>query len=185
MPAGYFREAPVEVGLKEFLAKYFPEKNIIENISNGQIFFNSELFQSNPRSAGVDFLIASELIAKYLLTVDGVANVFTESVLRQGRFEEEGLKGMVIRGYNPRRSGDVAFVLEPGWYAAGQIVGTTHGSPYTYDTHVPILFYGHGIRKGSSVRYHTITDIAPTLSMLLRIKLPSGCTGQPVAELFE
>ena len=92
---------------------------------------------------------------------------------------------MVVRGYNPRRSGDVAFVLEPGWYSAGQVAGTTHGSPYTYDTHVPILLYGRGIKKGSSVRYHTITDIAPTLSMLLRIKLPSGCTGQPVAELFE
>lgn len=185
MPAGYFREAPVEVGIKEYLAKYFPDRNIIENISNGQIFFNNELFQSNPRSAGVDFLIASELIAKYLLTVDGIANVFTENVLRQGRFDEQGTKGMVIRGYNPRRSGDVAFVLEPGWYAAGQIAGTTHGSPYTYDTHVPILFYGNGIKKGSSVRYHAITDIAPTLSMLLKIKLPSGCTGQPVAELFE
>jgi hypothetical protein len=48
-----------------------------------------------------------------------------------------------------------------------------------------MLFYGHGIKKGSSVRYHTITDIAPTLSVLLNIKFPSGCTGQPVQEIFE
>ena len=92
---------------------------------------------------------------------------------------------MVIRGYNPKRSGDVAFVLEPGWYASSKIQGSTHGSPYTYDTHVPMLFYGKGIKKGSTVQYHPITDIAPTISTLLRIKFPSGCTGQPIAELFD
>ena len=92
---------------------------------------------------------------------------------------------MVIRGFHPKRSGDVAIVLQPGWFGSGSITGTTHGSPYTYDTNVPILFYGHGIRKGSSVRYHRITDIAPTLSMLLNIKFPNCCTGQPVEEIFE
>jgi predicted AlkP superfamily pyrophosphatase or phosphodiesterase len=185
MPAGYFQEAQVRADLEEYLKTYFPEKNIIEAISNNQIFFNNDLFQSNPRSAGVDFLIASELISKYLVTVDGIANVYTESVLRQARFEEEGLKGMVVRGYHPKRSGDLAFLLEPGWYSAGQVPGTTHGSPYTYDTHVPILFYGAGIKKGFSVRRHTVTDIAPTLSVLLKVKFPSGSTGEPVAELFE
>jgi predicted AlkP superfamily pyrophosphatase or phosphodiesterase len=185
IPAGYFNDALVESSLKEFLKKYFPEKDVIENISNDQIFFNNDLFQNNPRNAGVDFLIASELIAKFLIGTDGIANVYTESVLRQGRYDEGGMKGMVIRGHHPKRSGDLTFVLEPGWYAAGRPQGTTHGSPYSYDTHVPVLFYGSGIKKGSSVHYHSITDIAPTLSMLLKIKFPSGCTGQPVAELFE
>ncbi len=185
IPAGYFSGAFVESGLKEYLKKYFPDRDLIEKISNDQIFFNSDLFQTNPRNSGVEFLIASELIAKYMLTIDGVANVFTESVIRQGRYDESGIKGMVIRGHHAKRSGDISFVLEPGWYSAGQVPGTTHGSPYTYDTHIPILFYGSGIKKGSSVRYHTITDIAPTLSILLKIKFPSGCTGQPVAELFE
>ncbi|MEX1238653.1 MAG: alkaline phosphatase family protein, partial [Cyclobacteriaceae bacterium] len=91
----------------------------------------------------------------------------------------------IVRGYHAKRSGDVMIVLEPGWYGAGSIQGTTHGSPYAYDTHVPILFYGNGIKKGTSVQYHSITDIAPTISTLLNIKFPSGCTGQPVRELFE
>jgi arylsulfatase A-like enzyme len=75
-------------------------------------------------------------------------------------------------------------VLEPNWYSATRVQGTTHGSPYKYDTHVPIIFYGKGIKKGNSVKYHPITDIAPTLSMMLDIKIPSGCTGQPIEELF-
>ncbi|HEY5822978.1 MAG TPA: alkaline phosphatase family protein, partial [Cyclobacteriaceae bacterium] len=67
----------------------------------------------------------------------------------------------------------------------GGVTGSTHGSPYSYDTNVPILFYGWGIKKGSSVEYHPITDIAPTLSVLLRIKFTSGCTGQPIKEILE
>jgi bisphosphoglycerate-independent phosphoglycerate mutase (AlkP superfamily) len=63
--------------------------------------------------------------------------------------------------------------------------GTSHGNPYTYDTHIPILFYGAGIPAGSSVRKVSITDIAPTVSMLLEIPLPSGATGKPLLELFE
>ena len=63
--------------------------------------------------------------------------------------------------------------------------GTSHGNPYTYDTHIPILFYGAGIPAGSSVRKVAITDIAPTVSMILEIPLPSGATGNPLLELFE
>ena len=98
---------------------------------------------------------------------------------------EGGYKGMVIRGYSAKRSGDIAFIFEPNWVEYNREQGTDHGSPYTYDTHVPILFYGKGIKKGSSVQYHSVTDIAPTLSILLKIKFPSGCTGQPIAELFD
>jgi arylsulfatase A-like enzyme len=92
---------------------------------------------------------------------------------------------MAIRGYYPKRSGDIAFILEPGWYESGKIQGTTHGSSYTYDTHVPVLFYGKGIKKGSTSQYHSITDIAPTLSVLLKIKFPNGCTGQPIVEMID
>ena len=92
---------------------------------------------------------------------------------------------MTVRGYHAKRGGDVVIVLEPGWYPANDIRGTTHGSPWTYDTHVPMLFFGSGIKQGSTVRHHDITDIAPTISTLLNIKLPSGCSGQPIEELFE
>jgi hypothetical protein len=119
-----------------------------------------------------------------LMEQEGVANAYPESLLRQGRYDEGGIKGMVIRGYHPKRCGDVLFVLESGWYGAGRPQGTTHGSPYKYDTHVPMLFYGFGVRKGASVKYHPITDIAPTISTILNIKFPSGSTGQPIEELF-
>jgi hypothetical protein len=129
--------------------------------------------------------LVTELIGKYLMTMDGVANYYTEAILRQGDYNEGGIKGKVIRGFHIKRSGDITFILEPGWTESGSKQGTTHGSPYTYDTHVPALFYGYGIKKGSSVQYHSITDIAPTISALLNIKFPSGSTGQPVTELLD
>jgi predicted AlkP superfamily pyrophosphatase or phosphodiesterase len=185
IPGGYFSKNNAHQNIKDYLAKYFPNKEMIEDMSNEMIYFNSNMFQVNPREAGVELMIASELIAKYLLTFDGVANVYTESVLRQGNFDEKGMKGMVIRSYHPKRSGDLVYVLEPGWSTSSRPQGTVHGSTYTYDTHIPILFYGSGIKAGSTVEFHTVTDIAPTLAILLKTKFPSACTGQPVKELFE
>ena len=185
VPAGYFDENFVKAKLDEYLASYFPGRKFIEEVANGQFYLNPEAFQKDPKSAGIDMFIVTELMGKYLMTLDGVADFYTESILRESSYSEGGVRGTIVRGYNPRRSGDVVFVLEPGWFVGGSTRGTTHGSPYSYDTHVPGLFYGHGIKKGSSVRYHPITDIAPTISVLLNIKFPSGCTGQPVAEIFE
>jgi arylsulfatase A-like enzyme len=100
-------------------------------------------------------------------------------------YNETGVKGMMVRGYNFKRSGDVLVQLEPSWIPSSYPTGTTHGSAYSYDTHVPILFFGKGIKKGKSSAYHTITDIAPTLSVMLKIKFPSGCTGQPITEILD
>jgi predicted AlkP superfamily pyrophosphatase or phosphodiesterase len=185
MPAGYFSASNVRARLNDHMKQYFPDKEIIEEISGDQVFLNHSAFQNDPSSAGVQMIIATELVVKFLMAQEGIANVYPQSLIRQGDYNEGGLKGAVIRGYHAKRSGDIVFTLESGWYGASRIQGTTHGSAYSYDTHVPVIFYGRGIRKGSSVKYHAITDIAPTLSMLLNIKIPSGATGQPIEELFE
>jgi predicted AlkP superfamily pyrophosphatase or phosphodiesterase len=185
MPGGYFRPAYVESGLNDYLQKYFPGKKIIEKVSTEQIYLNSDVFNEDPKSSGIDFLIATELISKYLLTIEGVAQVFPLSLIRQSAYDEQSIKGKVVRGFNFKRCGDIAFVLEPGWLSWGGVTGSTHGSAYSYDTNVPILFYGWGIKKGSSVEHHNITDIAATLSVLLKVKYTSGCTGQPIREILD
>ncbi len=185
MPAGYFSDGQLKSRLDDFLNTYYPGKNYVENISNGQIFLNHDAFQQDPKTGGINLLIVTELIGKFLMTIDGVANYYTADMIRDGAYSEGGMKGFVIRGYNARRSGDIVIALEPGWFDAVSVQGTTHGSSYTYDTNVPALFFGRGIKKGSSVRYHPITDIAPTIAALLKIKFPSGCTGAPIEEIFE
>ena len=91
---------------------------------------------------------------------------------------------MLARGYFNQRSGDISFTLASGWLVGG-LTGTTHGSHYNYDTHVPVIFFGTGVSNGVSDEYHPITDIAPTLSILLKIKFPSGCEGQPIVEAIK
>lgn len=185
IPAGYFNSSKLVADLNAHLQQYFPNKKIVETVSGGQVFFDQDIFHNDPKASGVELIIATELTINFLLKQEGVANAYSENVLRQSQYDEGGIKGMVVRGYHPKRCGDVQVVLEPGWYPSEGVQGTTHGSPWTYDTHVPVLFYGKGIKKGFSVRYHSVTDIAPTISVLLDIKFPSGATGQPIAELFE
>ena len=185
IPAGYFKPAFVKAALNEHLQKYFPNKMLLEEVTSDQIYLNQAAFSEDPKTSGVDMLVATELITNFLLSTEGVAQVFSSATLRQINTDEVGIRGKVVRGYNPKRCGDIAFVLEPGWLSWGGITGSTHGSVYTYDTHVPILFYGNGIKKGSSSRFHTITDLAPTLSVLLKIKFPSGSTGQPITEILD
>ncbi|HOX82584.1 MAG TPA: alkaline phosphatase family protein [Chryseolinea sp.] len=185
IPAGYFSDAFLKAKLTEYLLTYYPNKTLISDINNYQIFLNQDAFQHDAKATGVDMFIATELIGKFLMSMEGISNYYTEASLRQGSYDEKSERGDVIRGYNAQRSGDIVYTLQPGWYESGSVTGTTHGSTYKYDTHVPILFYGKGIKKGSTSQYHAITDIAPTLSILLNIKFPSGCTGQPISEIVD
>jgi len=124
--------------------------------------------------------------ADYLITLDGVADVVTSSELNGADFLT-GARRLVQNGYNRKRSGDVAVIMEPGWIEYKEMYGkkgTTHGSPYDYDTHVPLIFYGWNIKQGQSMRPVSITDIAPTISALLKIPYPNGATGNPLTELF-
>jgi arylsulfatase A-like enzyme len=185
VPAGYIRSNQLVAGLNDFLAPYFPDRKMVRIISNDQLFFSNDAFSTDPAQGGMELMIATELATKYLMQQAGIAQVIPKSIIRQGDFNEGGVKGMAIRGYHHKRSGDLTIVFEPAWFDGARIQGTTHGSPYMYDTHVPVLFYGAGIKHGESVHYHAITDIAPTLSLLLKITFPNGCTGQPIGELFE
>jgi predicted AlkP superfamily pyrophosphatase or phosphodiesterase len=82
-------------------------------------------------------------------------------------------------GFNQKRSGDVLIVSEPGYISYSK-TGSTHGSPYNYDTHVPLLFFGKGIKQGHTLQKTEITDIAPTISALLGISFPNGSIGKPL-----
>jgi predicted AlkP superfamily pyrophosphatase or phosphodiesterase len=184
IPAGYFDQAKMEKGLNDYLSQYFPGVKVIEKFSNQQVFLDHGLFAGNPKTAGIDLLVATQLIARYLMTVEGISNVYTKSTIEEIPFNDSGERGMVARGYHPKRSGDLAFTMQPGWFG-GHALGSTHGSAYKYDTHVPIIFFGKGVNTGVSDSYQTVTNIAPTLSILMKLKFPSGATGQPITEAIK
>lgn len=96
------------------------------------------------------------------------------------------LRNRIQMGYNPRRSGDIYYVLEPGYYEFGawsSPIGTTHGEWNPYDSHIPLLFMGWKIRHGATSREVHITDIAPTVCQLLHIQQPNACVGEAITEI--
>lgn len=96
------------------------------------------------------------------------------------------LRDRMLRGYHPRRGGDIIFVTEPGYYNYGSWsspVGTTHGAWNPYDAHIPLLFMGWKVPHGATSREVHITDIAPTVCQLLHIQQPNACIGEAITEI--
>jgi arylsulfatase A-like enzyme len=92
---------------------------------------------------------------------------------------------MINNGYNPKRNGDIQIVLQPQYIEGYSQTGTTHGLWSPYDAHIPLLWYGWGIKQGKTNRETYMTDIAPTLAALLHIQMPSGCVGKPIEEVIK
>jgi predicted AlkP superfamily pyrophosphatase or phosphodiesterase len=92
-------------------------------------------------------------------------------------------KPLIENIYNPKRSGDIMILYEPAWYS-GSKKGTTHGSMWQYDRHVPLVWYGWKIPRGETVEQTYISDIAATLAVLLNILEPNGCVGSPIKDIF-
>jgi arylsulfatase A-like enzyme len=91
---------------------------------------------------------------------------------------------LVQNGFHPKRSGNVMITMEPNWMEYSH-TGTTHGSPYSYDTRVPMLWYGWKILHGETSEAYFVDDIAPTLSWLLNIPFPNAVSGNPIPLLIE
>jgi predicted AlkP superfamily pyrophosphatase or phosphodiesterase len=125
----------------------------------------------------------AERVAKQAIEkVPGIRQALTASELRRQR--NGAIQSSVERSFYPDRSGNIYCVLRPYVLPVRQVVGTTHGSPWPYDTRVPILWFGAGIRPGVYPNEAAVTDIAPTLSVLLGVPQPSGAQGRVLREML-
>jgi len=122
--------------------------------------------------------------AKALLAVPHVDRVFTSEDLRHGRYNQDPIALRVAKGFNERRGGDLYLVFESYWLDGSATSGTSHGMPFNYDAHVPLVFMGQGVKPG---RYHSqvaIYNVAPTLATMLEIEPPSGAFGRVLDEML-
>ena len=139
------------------------------------------------RNHSLDEEIVREVIVEELLKLPHVAFAFDFKKAATAPVPEF-LKERALKGYHYDRSGDIIFMLEPGYYGFGKgssPVGTTHGSWNPYDAHIPLLFYGWKVKHGATSREVHITDIAPTVCQKLHIQQPNACIGDPILELFD
>ncbi|KEO73112.1 alkaline phosphatase family protein [Anditalea andensis] len=151
----------------------------VSDFSNEQFYINSRLADEK----GIDMSEIQTYIANRMLQYEGVKHAYTATDLKRQNYTNGSAKDLQL-GFNHKSSGDVMLILEPGWLNIDYL-GTTHNTGYNYNTHVPLIFFGWNIPQGQSMEYCTITNLAPTLSMLLNISLPGGATGQPIMSLFD
>jgi len=151
----------------------------ISEVTNQQIFLNRNLINSR----GLNLMQVRNEVAEFAKSMTGINEAFTSTQLSSENYISGN--GLILKnGFVENLSGDIMLVLKPSWVPM-HWKGTTHGSGYSYDTHIPIIFYGWNVGKGESEAACKVTDIAPTLSMMLNINLPSGATGSPLMPVLE
>lgn len=178
IPGGYVNEDELATQLKSYCQSQYGD-SLISCLVNQQVFLN----ESKIAAMKLDKTKIEHQLADYLLGIAGVAEAYPSDVLRYESFSDNSFKFLIQKGYNHVRSGHVAFSYNPAWMEYMN-KGTTHGASYSYDTHVPVIFYGAGISRGNSARRVNVVDIAPTVSLMLHMSFPNGTTGRPLEELF-
>ncbi|MEC8459505.1 MAG: alkaline phosphatase family protein, partial [Bacteroidota bacterium] len=176
---GRFNSRNLLLALNRYLFDVFGQDQLVSKEINMQFYLNFDIINS----AGIEFDLLFQKIKHFLESKEFIKSVYD---LRSNSFSinENEIK-MIKNGFHPKRSGDIFYVLSPGYIEWRRETGTTHASHYNYDTHVPLVFYGNGVQKKKLIdkRVH-ITDIAPTLSIIMKSSFPSGCTGNPIEEVI-
>jgi len=181
IPAGYLDFKEMRKKFDTFLNYRFGTTDIVKAISNYQVFLDHKLIDN----LDIDLADFQEEIALELLGYENIDKVFTGTQLWQNNYtQSSGMAHLIQKGWNQKRSGDVVFVQKPGFISYPK-TGSTHGSPMIYDTHVPLIFYGNGVKKGATTARTEIPDIAPTLAVMLGIAFPNGTTGTPISDVLE
>ena len=180
VPGGRLDAAKVLAGLNAALQARFGVK---ENLAPRFAYPSIPLDQA---AIARNFLNRSEVeavAARHLMSLPGMAQVFTRTELESGAMPNTVLRAQVLKAWNRDVSGDLYLVQQPGWLFGGNVV--THGSPYTYDTNVPLMLYGkRWIKPGKYGQAAAVADLAPTLSYLLEIRPPSGSEGRVLEEIL-
>jgi len=148
------------------------------------LYFSSDVKGSNE----IDQAALEAAVVDELMKFPGVALAVSSAALRTGNLPDNELYRSVIHNFHPKRSGDVFIVFEPNWFINdfdGLTVASTHGSPWNYDTFVPIIFAGARLKPQRVDRQVYTVDIAATLAAILGIKAPSGSVGQPLVEAIQ
>lgn len=179
---GVFESSKILKQLNEVLEAEFKVKNIAKSFSNYAVSFNYAAINEN----NLDENAIKKTSIAFLKKQKGMAFV-VDNLEVQNATIPAAYKEKIINGYNPKRSGVIQMILEPAWYSGSsqRATGATHGSLNPADTHIPLVFMGWGIKQGKSNFAYDMTDIAPTITGLLRIQEPNGNIGKAINEVLK
>jgi predicted AlkP superfamily pyrophosphatase or phosphodiesterase len=179
IPSGYFQQNQALQLLRTYLNAIYGEGDWVKGYSERQVFLNRTLIED----ARLSLDEVQKKVARFLVQFTGVEAAYPYSAFEANDFGNGNLK-RIINNFSPQRSGDVIVILNPGWVEKKPDCVTNYNSPYEYDSHVPLIWYGWIVNRGTVSRQVNMTDIAATLSTLCKIPYPNACTGEPMFELF-
>lgn len=178
IPAGHFRFNQALTLLKSYLNVLYGQGNWVKGYYEKQIYLNRTLIED----AELSLSEVQNMSARFITQFNGVSFAVAANVIENNDFSR-GHYGMIRNSYDPVRSGDIIINLKPAWVENGKYV-TNHNSPYEYDSHVPLIWYGWTVNRASVTRKINMNEIAATLSSLCRVQVPNACVGDPMTELF-
>lgn len=179
IPSGYFMQNQALQLLRSYLNAVYREGDWVRAFSERQIFLNRTLIED----ARIPIEDIQKKVARFLIQFSGVASAYPYYAFEANDFGNGHLR-RIINNFSPQRSGDVIVTLNPGWVEKDGDQLTNHNSPYEYDSHVPLIWYGWTVNRETVMRKVNMTDIAATLSSLCKVPYPNACTGEPMPELF-
>lgn len=177
IPAGYFNSDRAMLLLRTYMNAVYGRGDWIKVYYDKSIYLNRNLIEDSQLS----LKDVQTKVAQFLIQFSGVANAVTASTLENTDFSK-GIFKKMQNSFNQERSGDVIINLEPAWIEKGDYV-TQSNSPYNYDTHVPLIWYGWKIKRSTLNRKVLINDIAPTIANFLNIAQPNACTGDVIYDI--
>jgi predicted AlkP superfamily pyrophosphatase or phosphodiesterase len=180
MPGGRMPGKLVTESIQEALTAMYGDGKWIVSPSEHSIYLNLDLIAQKK----LDPAEVNKVAAQACLKLPHVFRVYTREQLMSGATLEDQVGRRVQNGFYVRRSADIEILLEPYWMFTGG-TGTTHGTTFSYDAHVPIIFIGPGIKPGRYNNTIAVNDIAPTLATLLDVETPSGSVGRALSEMME
>lgn len=183
LPGGYFDESALILSIKSRLLEVY-HQDLLSSVENQNIYLNRPLIDS----LNLDLNTIQEEVASLIRSNTSVKTVVSATQLDHGQITDPW-KQMIAKGYTKERSGDVIFMLKPGFLSVenGPLdahKGTSHGSAFNYDTHVPLLWYGNHLKPKDVYKPIEITDISATLVHLLNLQRAGSMTGKPILELL-
>lgn len=178
MPGGYFKHMQAVALLKSYLNAVYGEGDWVKHYHKQQLYLNRSLIENSK----LKLEDVQNTAAEFLIQFSGVANVLTSTALQRNNYTS-GAFAKIQNSYSQKRSGDILILLESGWIEQTLSSCTDHNTPYSYDTHVPLAWWGWKIERKTIQRNISITDIAITLATFLNVEPPSKTTGNAIWEL--
>ncbi|MCX7986561.1 MAG: alkaline phosphatase family protein [Bacteroidales bacterium] len=176
--AGQFNAGQAYVLLKSYLKAIYGDGDWVKFWKGQQIYLNHQLIQQ----ARVDKEKMQREVARFLLDFDGIGYVIiSEQVSKNGT--KQGVYGQLNNSFYLGRSGDVMYALLPNWTEMGESLAP-HNTGYSYDSHVPLIFYGWYSQRQTVVRPIDMQDLAATIAAILKIPFPNACQGTPIPEMI-